>query len=377
MIKDKDYKLEYIELLRNDYGYNVNGWNTNDPFVSIIWGNTIYSDTRENIINALVVEDDWKREFLESKSNLELLKFYKEAFGDEILDDDMDLNTVETLDRWYNDQVEEDLIPLDLLEEDEELIEDDNNIIDLEKQKEAVKILEKNPKAYAVIYGYTTPDNRIKYLNPMLKKYSQEEVEEYENSFRNGKAASDTIIHVVYRSQLGKYKKDADTRLELIKKIKKLSDFLPNVYSFDLKDYNLNDLLFGYFEEWVGGISREDIIKQHKNGFNYPFDKLDEELESKGISYTDYLNSLSDDKLIEFAMKEDQQGSYALYPNTIEGLESFYEEMCDYIYDYHIDDFSGEQKEELMEILGVSDNLTEDSKQKEICDSFGDRYKKY
>lgn len=210
MIKDKDHKLEYIELLRDDYGYNVNGWNTNDPFVSIIWGNTIYSDTRENIINALVVEDNWKREFLESKSNLELLNFYKEAFGDEILDDDMDLNTVETLDRWYNDQVEEDLIPLDLLEEDEELIEDDNNIIDLEKQKEAVKILEKNPKAYAVIYGYTTPDNGIKYLNPMLKKYSQEEVEEYENSFRNGKAASDTIIHVVYRSQLGKYKKDED-----------------------------------------------------------------------------------------------------------------------------------------------------------------------
>ena len=341
MAKNTDYKLEYIELLRDDYGYNVNGWNTDDPFVSIIWGNTIYSDTRENIINALVVEGGLDRELLESESNLKLLNLYKETFKDEILDDDMDLNTIGTLDRWYNDQVEEDLKAIDLTEEDEELIEDnkmkkdDNNIIDLEKQKEAVKILEKNPKAYAVIYGYTTPDNGIKYLDPMLKKYSQEEVEEYENSFRNGKAALDTILHVVYRSQLGKYKKDS------------------------IKQMTLEE----FFKEAPG-----DSYIWYEDVFIYKIDK------------NRYFNS-EELEIQTFDESDPERYGVGWTGNEIEevhfdGKKLLEKKIKDWLdLDDMLDDEDFKRINFYKKILGDSDNLTNDSKQKQICDSFADRYK--
>lgn len=104
--------------------------------------------------------------------------------------------------RLYNsNNVEDEIIETDV----EELEEDMNDNMD-QALLRACKAFKKSPDAYGVIYGYTQKDKQT-FLNPVLVKDSQEEIDEFEKSFRRPKQAQKITLYVLYADNVEKAKR--------------------------------------------------------------------------------------------------------------------------------------------------------------------------
>lgn len=86
---------------------------------------------------------------------------------------------------------------------------------DLDKaQVKAFKLLTSRQTPYAVIYAYDQGKGKV-YLDKPLVKKSQDEVDEFVNSFSTGKQAQQIVAYVFYQSQVNKIRRSLQDR-ELI-----------------------------------------------------------------------------------------------------------------------------------------------------------------
>lgn len=155
----------------------------------------------------------------------------------------------------------------------------------------------------------------------------------------------------VYHVGDSKMKKDEDPRLELVDKIKNYSN------EYEVLEYNLDDDYFIYdeidysfytknkksFENWLKGLIIDVLDPREKKELN----ELIEDFNKENNIYP--LNKIIDKFLYHFGFP----GVPVLYANTAEGLKEAYE-------------FVQERFD--------SDPSLNDSKQKQICDSFSKRY---
>lgn len=190
---------------------------------------------------------------------------------------------------------------------------------------------------YANLYRWNTdPKTDIKIHNEVAKLLG---LEEY-------------LLNEDDLTEDSKMKKDVDPKLELVDKIKNYSN------EYEVLEYNLDDDYFIYdeidysfytknkksFENWLKGLIVDVLDPREKKELN----KLIEDFNKENNIYP--LNKIIDKFLYHFGFP----GVPVLYANTVEGLKEAYE-------------FVQERFD--------SDTSVNDSKQKQICDSFNKRYK--
>ena len=77
-------------------------------------------------------------------------------------------------------------------------IQDDGLDIIINNAKKALK---DKPAAYAAIYGFSDNGKKIYFDKPKIK-YSQQELDDFTNALRNGKAAINATVYTIFRHQL-------------------------------------------------------------------------------------------------------------------------------------------------------------------------------
>lgn len=220
----------------------------------------------------------------------------------------------------------------------------------LEHENQAREILNNNPDAYAVIYGYGYDKKPVVYLEEPKIVKTQEEVDNYRkklnNDYKTKKHTNGlhvTRLYVVYKEQpFGgtEMKKDADPRLGLVKELKEYG--LTDEYSLD--DEFLCDDDYGIYS-----INKKEFL-----------DLLNEQKDSLSLSdkfsnlSTEDLEKLDKNKFLEFMRecRDDQEWDVHTWLNDINGLR------------------------ECLKLYKDEKSTTNDSTQKEICDSFDKRYNK-
>ena len=109
--KDSKTKAEIIKQFK-ELGYNINRYKEDDAFVSLILDpSIIYSEDRD-FVTGYILEQELKgitKEILDKMSDQELLELYKETLGEDLLDDDMDLNTIDVLETWLSYELQDDI----------------------------------------------------------------------------------------------------------------------------------------------------------------------------------------------------------------------------------------------------------------------------